>query len=618
MLIVVASSRTRPSPGVEPIGGHAHGDGEQERQKTEQRADQHAAGALVLVRVLRLAPTADPEPDLERDQRHQDEAEEDANDRDGIEERLRHQLWAPERLRTMTPSTIRVMPAMPIQPSVSRKNTTPMIAIAAVPMPGPHRVGDAERNIAQRERQEVEARRVADHDHHGRRQAGEPVGRLQRAGGDHLRADGEQEPDDRLHRLVSMANRAMLRHSFRRRRYGRVTCKALFPRWLPKASARSCSSSSPPARRCWPPETRRPRSWSWPLPTGSCSPSSFPPSAPSLEVTSTRRSPSACWSPARSMRHQGCRLHGGPAVRRSRCRIRAGLLPRRRHGAVPALGEGVDVTEGILLEAIMTTVLLFAVFGTAVDSRGPKIGGLAIGLAVAVDILLGATLTGAAMNPARWSDWRSPPATTTTGTCGGSVRSWAPSWSPCSTDSFWRPPPRRRGLEEELAEQPGQAGEGVEDDQHADATTARPDTIRIGRSCARSQRRAGVTTRQERGRDRGTAARARPSRRPGAGSAAATSWVDAPIARMAPSTGPMHGVQPTATSAPGRASAAPTGRRWPSQTGLGTRSRTGPNRPVMSSPRPMTMTPATGGRSARERGSCRSGRRRRRAGRTRR
>ncbi len=71
-------------------------------------------------------------------------------------------------------------------------------------------------------------------------------------------------------------------------------------------------------------------------------------------------------------------------------------------GAVPALGSGVDVVEGIALEAIMTTVLLFAVFGTAVDSRGPKIGGLAIGLAVAVDILLGATLTGAAMNPARW------------------------------------------------------------------------------------------------------------------------------------------------------------------------------------------------------------------------
>jgi MIP family channel proteins len=70
--------------------------------------------------------------------------------------------------------------------------------------------------------------------------------------------------------------------------------------------------------------------------------------------------------------------------------------------AVPALGSGVDVVQGIGLEAIMTAVLLLAVFGTAVDPRGPKIGGLAIGLAVTVDILLGGNLTGAAMNPARW------------------------------------------------------------------------------------------------------------------------------------------------------------------------------------------------------------------------
>jgi MIP family channel proteins len=70
--------------------------------------------------------------------------------------------------------------------------------------------------------------------------------------------------------------------------------------------------------------------------------------------------------------------------------------------AVPALADGVDMLDGILLEAIMTAVLLLAVFGTAVDPRGPKIGGLAIGLAVAVDILFGGPLTGAAMNPARW------------------------------------------------------------------------------------------------------------------------------------------------------------------------------------------------------------------------
>jgi MIP family channel proteins len=68
----------------------------------------------------------------------------------------------------------------------------------------------------------------------------------------------------------------------------------------------------------------------------------------------------------------------------------------------PALGEGTDVMQGILIEAILTMVLLVAVFGTAIDPRAPKIGGLAIGLAVAADILMGGPLTGAAMNPARW------------------------------------------------------------------------------------------------------------------------------------------------------------------------------------------------------------------------
>ena len=69
---------------------------------------------------------------------------------------------------------------------------------------------------------------------------------------------------------------------------------------------------------------------------------------------------------------------------------------------VPALGADVTAAQGVGIEGILTMVLLLAVFGTAVDARGPKIGGLAIGLAVFADILLGGTLTGAAMNPARW------------------------------------------------------------------------------------------------------------------------------------------------------------------------------------------------------------------------
>ncbi len=69
---------------------------------------------------------------------------------------------------------------------------------------------------------------------------------------------------------------------------------------------------------------------------------------------------------------------------------------------LPALGAGVDPIAGIAIEAILTVVLLIAVFGTAIDPRGPKVGGLAIGFAVAADIMMGGPLTGAAMNPARW------------------------------------------------------------------------------------------------------------------------------------------------------------------------------------------------------------------------
>ena len=68
----------------------------------------------------------------------------------------------------------------------------------------------------------------------------------------------------------------------------------------------------------------------------------------------------------------------------------------------PALGAGISPALGIGIEAVLTALLVLVVIGTAVDPRGPKVGGLAIGLAVTADILLGGPLTGAAMNPARW------------------------------------------------------------------------------------------------------------------------------------------------------------------------------------------------------------------------
>jgi aquaporin Z len=66
------------------------------------------------------------------------------------------------------------------------------------------------------------------------------------------------------------------------------------------------------------------------------------------------------------------------------------------------LGEAISPVAGIFVEAVLTVILLAAVFGTAIDPRAPKVGGLAIGFAVGADILMGGYLTGAAMNPARW------------------------------------------------------------------------------------------------------------------------------------------------------------------------------------------------------------------------
>ncbi len=63
--------------------------------------------------------------------------------------------------------------------------------------------------------------------------------------------------------------------------------------------------------------------------------------------------------------------------------------------------KGITIFQGILIEAILTFFLVFVVYGTAVDARAPKIGGLAIGLTVTLDILFGGPFTGAAMNPAR-------------------------------------------------------------------------------------------------------------------------------------------------------------------------------------------------------------------------
>jgi len=86
-------------------------------------------------------------------------------------------------------------------------------------------------------------------------------------------------------------------------------------------------------------------------------------------------------------------------------------------GGTPVLASGTSVAQGILLEGVLTFFLVFAVFGTAVDDRGPlaRTAGFTIGLVLTFDILVGGPLTGASMNPARtfgpglvsgtWTDW---------------------------------------------------------------------------------------------------------------------------------------------------------------------------------------------------------------------
>ncbi len=68
----------------------------------------------------------------------------------------------------------------------------------------------------------------------------------------------------------------------------------------------------------------------------------------------------------------------------------------------PTLDPTVTAGVGIVVEAILTFLLVFVIFGVAVDSRGAGSSAwLAIGLVIAMDILAGGALTGAAMNPAR-------------------------------------------------------------------------------------------------------------------------------------------------------------------------------------------------------------------------
>ena len=67
-----------------------------------------------------------------------------------------------------------------------------------------------------------------------------------------------------------------------------------------------------------------------------------------------------------------------------------------------ALGNQIDAETGLLVEAVLTFFLVFVIFATAIDPKGPaNLAPIAIGLVVLVDHMVGVPLTGASMNPAR-------------------------------------------------------------------------------------------------------------------------------------------------------------------------------------------------------------------------
>ena len=67
----------------------------------------------------------------------------------------------------------------------------------------------------------------------------------------------------------------------------------------------------------------------------------------------------------------------------------------------PSIAPHVQWGTALLCEIIASFFLVFAVWGTAADPRARNVGGFAIGLTIAADILAVGPITGASMNPQR-------------------------------------------------------------------------------------------------------------------------------------------------------------------------------------------------------------------------
>lgn len=79
-----------------------------------------------------------------------------------------------------------------------------------------------------------------------------------------------------------------------------------------------------------------------------------------------------------------------------------GLFPKALAISLGAfhIAPGVPVVRAILMEAILSFLLIFAVYACAIDKRATGVlAGLAIGLVVVFDVIVGATVSGGAVAP---------------------------------------------------------------------------------------------------------------------------------------------------------------------------------------------------------------------------
>ncbi len=74
------------------------------------------------------------------------------------------------------------------------------------------------------------------------------------------------------------------------------------------------------------------------------------------------------------------------------------------NGGAPAVAAGFAVGRAVVVEALATFFLVWTYFAAIVDDRrpAPGVAGLVVGSVVGLDVLATWTLTGAAVNPARW------------------------------------------------------------------------------------------------------------------------------------------------------------------------------------------------------------------------